>query len=314
MQYLTLALDASCDLPKAIYQRFDLATLPLTWLAKPTELPPDNRSDATTEAWYQSLTNGTSHSLAEWSRKELSRDTHLSQSLDNTWLLNSDGALIITPAKHHHPGYDHWNRQAATLQPQLDRVRHAANLHSHFRLRVMDSSHILAAYGLLVQEVAHLHRDQGLSIDKLRLPLLAFSRRIKHLYSVPAFANPALYPQTPAFPTLNGLRRFVMSHRGTLPVFQTLDEQEELVGHATAADPITPVVDLACTALKQNRLNHATVNASFAGEIEPLHQHPAIRRLHEMVSQQGGHLWLSQMSGSSAIHCGENAFSVAFVN
>lgn len=314
MQYLTLALDASCDLPKAIYQRFDLATLPLTWLARPTELSPDDRSDATTEVWYQSLTNGTPQSLPELSRKELSRDTHLSQSLDDTWLLNSDGALIITPAKHRHPGYEHWNHQAATLQPQLDRVRHAANLHSHFRLRVMDSGHILAAYGLLVQEVAHLHRDEGLSIDKLRLPLLAFAPRINHLYSVPAFANPALYPQTPAVPKLNWLRRFVMSHRGTFPVFQTLNEQEKLVGHATTADPITPVIDRVCTALEQNRLSHSAVNVSFAGEIEPLHQHPAVRRLHERVSQQGGHLWLSRMSGSSAIRFGENAFSVAVVN
>lgn len=309
MQYLTLALDASCDLPKAIYQRYELTTLPFSWLAKPTELPADDRSWGVTKAWYQALASQTPLSLPE-----LARDTHLSQSLDNAWLLNSDGALIITPAKDHHPGYHHWNHQAAILQPQLDRVRHAANLHSHFRLRVMDSNHILAAYGLLVQEVAHLHRDQGLSIDKLRLPLLAFSPRIKHFYSAPAVAKPSLYPQAPAFPKLNWLERSVMKHRGTYPVFQASDEQEELVGHATVADPITPVVDLVCASLEQNRLNHSAVNASFAGNIDPLHQHPAIRRLHEKVSQQGGHLWLSRMAGSSAMRFGEQAFSVAFVN
>lgn len=309
MPYLTLALDSSCDLPKAIYQRYELATLPLTWLAKPTELPADDRSGGVTKAWYQALANQTPCSLPD-----LARDTHLSRALDNAWLLNSDGALIITPAKHRHPGYHHWNHQAAILQPQLDRVRHAANLHSHFRLRVMDSGHILAAYGLLVQEVAHLHRDQGLSIDKLRLPLLAFSPRIKHFYSAPAFAKPRLHPQTPAFPNLNWLKRSVMKHRGTHPVFKASDEQEELVGHASVADPITPVVDLVCVALEQNRLNHSAVNASFAGDIEPLRQHPAVRRLHDIVSQQGGHLWLSRMSGSSALRFGGQAFSVAFVN
>lgn len=309
MQYLTLALDASCDLPKAIYQRFELTTLPLDWLATSTGLPADDRSADVTKAWYETLANQTPHSLPN-----LARDTHLSQALDNHWLLNSDGALIISPAKHRHPGYHHWNHQAAILQPQLDRVRHAANLHSHFRLRVMDSGHALAAYGLLVQEVAHLHRDQGLSIDKLRLPLLAFSSRIKHLYSAPAFANPSLHPQTPAFPQLNWLKRSVMKHRGIYPVFQASNEREEWVGHATKSDPITPVVDLVCAALDQDRLNHSAVNASFAGNIDPLHQHPAVRRLHERVSQQGGHLWLSQMSGSSAMRVGEQAFSVAFVN
>lgn len=309
MHYLTLAVDASCDLPTAIYQRFELTTLPLSWLAQQTELPADDRTAAVTETWFQALANPTAPTLPP-----LTRDTHLSQSLDNIWLLNSDGALIITPAKHRHPGYQHWNHQAATLQPQLDRVRQAANLHSHFRLRVMDSGHSLAAYGLLVQEVAHLHRDQGVSIDKLRLPLLAFSSRIKHLYSAPAFAHPMRYPQTPAFPNVNWLKRSVLKHRGHYPVFLASDEQELPVGHATVNDPVTPLIDWVCAELKQNRLSHPAVNASFAGDIDPLRQHQAVHRLHDIVSQQGGHLWLSQMAGSAAMRYGEQAFSVAFVN
>ncbi len=309
MQYLTLALDASCDLPKAIYQRFDLATLPLTWLANQAELPPDDRSKAVTDAWYQASKNQDSNSFPD-----VHQDIHLSQLLEDNWLINSDGALLITPAKHRHPGYQHWIHQAATLQPQLDRIRHAASLHSHFRLRVMDSGHTLSAYGLLVQEIAHLHRDQGLSIDKLRLPLLAFSPRIRHIYSVPAFATPALYQQTPAFQKLNWLKRTIMNHQKTFPVFQTLDREEQMVNHATTDDPITPVVDWVCAALEASRLKHSAVNASFAGNIKPLQQHPAVRRLHQLVTEQGGHLWLSQMSGSSAYLVGRNAFSVALVN
>lgn len=309
MQYLTLALDASCDLPKAIYQRFDLTTLPLTWLASPDELPPDDRSKTLTDIWYQAAKVPHSRSVPD-----VQQDTHLSQSLENSWLLNSDGALVITPAKHRHPGYQHWNHQAAILQPQLDRIRHAANLKSHFRLRVMDSGHTLSAYGLLVQEIAHLHRDRGLSIDKLRLPLLAFSPRIRHFYGVPAFANPARYPQIPAFQKVNWLKRSIMNHQKTYPVFQTLDGEEQVVSHATADDPITPIVDRVCAALEESRLSHSAVSASYAGEIEPLQQHPAVRRLHQLVTEQGGHLWLSRMSGSSAYLFGRNAFSVALVN
>lgn len=309
MQYLTLALDASCDLPKAIYQRFDLATLPLTWLANPAELPPDDRSKVVTDVWYQAAKDKTFCSAPV-----VQQDTHLSQSLEDSWLLNSDGALVITPAKHRHPGYQHWNHQGATLQPQLDRIRHAANLHSHFRLRVMDSGHTLAAYGLLAQETARLHRDQGLSIDKLRLPLLAFSPRIRHFYSVPAFTKPAPYPQTPAFRKLNWLKQTMMNHQRTFPVFQTLDGEEQMVNHATVDDPITPIVDRVCAALEESRLSHSVVNASYAGEIEPLQQHPAVRRLHQLVTEHGGNLWLSRMSGSSAYLIGRNAFSVALVN
>ena len=299
MQYLTLALDASCDLPKAIYQRFDLATLPVTWLANPAVLPPDDRSKAITDAWYQTADHPTRDALPE-----LHQDTHLSQRLNDSWLLQSDGTLVITPAKHRHPGYHHWNHQAATLQPQLDRLRHAANLHSHFRLRVMDSGHTLAAYGLLVQVIAHLHRDQGLTIDKLRLPLLAFAPRIRHFYSVPAFANPMLFPHNPTFPPLNWLKRSIMAHQKTFPVFQVLDGEDTMVQR----------VDLVQAALEESRLSHSAVNASFAGDIEPLQQHPAIRRLHQIVTAQGGNLWLSPMAGSSACLFGRNAFSLALVN
>ena len=309
MQYLTLALDASCDLPKAIYQRFDLATLPVTWLANPAVLPPDDRSKAITDAWYQTADHPTRDALPE-----LHQDTHLSQRLNDSWLLQSDGTLVITPAKHRHPGYHHWNHQAATLQPQLDRLRHAANLHSHFRLRVMDSGHTLAAYGLLVQVIAHLHRDQGLTIDKLRLPLLAFAPRIRHFYSVPAFANPMLFPHNPTFPPLNWLKRSIMAHQKTFPVFQVLDGEDTMVQRATDEDPITPIVDLVQAALEESRLSHSAVNASFAGDIEPLQQHPAIRRLHQIVTAQGGNLWLSPMAGSSACLFGRNAFSLALVN
>lgn len=309
MQYLTLAMDASCDLPPAIYQRFDLATLPLTWLATPARLPPDDRSKAVTTAWYQTPDNPTRDSLPE-----LHQDTHLSQWLNDRWLLQSDGTLIIAPAKHRHPGYHHWNHQAATLQPQLDRLRHAANLHRHFRLRVIDGGHTLAAYGLLAQEVAHWHRDQGLTIDKLRLPLLAFSSRIRHVYSVPAFANPVLFPHTPAFPTVNWLNRSIMIHQQRFPVFQVLNGEETMMNRATGDDPITPIVDVVQSALEESRLSHSAVNASFAGDIEPLQEHPAIRRLHQLVTAQGGHLWLSQMAGSSAYRFGHAAFSVALVN
>ncbi|WP_028672669.1 DegV family protein [Saccharospirillum impatiens] len=310
MQYLTLALDASCDLPNAVYQRFELSTLPLAWLANPTEWSPDDRSIAITDAWYQLAAN-TSPTLP---LHDLNQDTRLSQALENHWLLNSDGALVVTPAKHRHPGYHHWNHQATILQPQLDRIRHAANLHSHFRLRVMDSGHTLAAYGLLVQEIARLHRDEGLSIDKLRRPLLAFAPRIRHIYSTPAAANSMRTLEKPVFPNVNWLQRALLNHQQSYPIFQVLDGQEERIGRATAADPITPVVEQICATLEASRLNCPAVNASFAGDTDPLQQHPAVRRLHQLVTRQGGHLWLSRMSGSSAYLFGKGAFSVAFVN
>lgn len=309
MQYLTLALDASCDLPKAIYQRFDLATLPLTWLASSAELPPDDRSETVTEAWYQAAKDQRNHSAPD-----LQQDTHLSQLLEDSWLLNSDGALVITPAKHRHPGYQHWNHQGAILQPQLDRIRQAAHLRSHFRLRVMDSGHTLAAYGLFVQQAASLHRNQGLSIDKLRLPLSDYSSRIRHVYCVPAFANPIHDAQKGVLPGVNWVRHSLVRLRKRIPIFLTTDEHETLIGEVTGKDPIESVIRHATGLLEQNRLSCSIVNMSIATTRPPLLRHPAILRFHELVNRQGGTLWLSPMSGTSALLFGENALSVAFVN
>ena len=309
MQYLTLAVDASCDLPKAVFQRLELSTLPLAWLSTTTELQPDNRTAEVTDAWYQKL-----DTAEPWMPVNPITDPRLSQYLDDTWLLTSDGVLLITPSRARHPGYNHWNPQAAILQPQLDRVRHAASVSGHFRLRVVDSGQSLAAYGLLVQEVARMHRDLNLSIDRLRLPMQAFSERIHHFFSVPAFAQPTVKPVQPAFPTLPWWRRTVMQRQGTVPLFQARNGEERLVGKAPGADVITHVVEHVCVGLSQNRLNHSAVNASYAGPVDHVQQHPAIRRLHQVVSDQGGHLWLSRMAGSSAVLFGAGAFSVAFVN
>lgn len=309
MQYLTLALDASCDLPEALYQRFELATLPLAWLAPTTLLPPDDRSAAVTRTWY-----GSKETLNRQWLPNLSQDDHLGQRLNDHWLLHSDGALLLTPAKHRHPGYQHWHRQAATLQPQLLRIRRAANLQRHFRLRVLDSGHTLAAYGLLAQELARLHRDQGLTIDKLRRPLLALAPRIQHYYSVPAFRTPAPYPEAPAFPGINRINQTLMASRRRFPVFRVYNGEEQRVHYATPDDPVTPIVEQVTETLETSPLSHPAVNVSFAGQIDPLRQHPAIRQLHHVVSAQGGHLWLSPMAGSSAWLFGHGALSVALVN
>jgi fatty acid-binding protein DegV len=309
MQTLTLAVDASCDLPKALYQRLELSTLPLNWMAAPEGLTPDDRTDAVTEAWYLALGAEPAKPVTD-----PLNDTRLGNYLDDTWLLTSDGTLLITPAKHRHPGYDHWHKQATTLQPQLDQVRHAANLNGHYRLRVVDSGQTLAAYGLLVQAIATLHRDKGYSIDKLRLPLLSFSARITHLFSVPAFANPERYTQIPVFPRLGWLRRSVMGQQKKMPMFRAQDGEEKLVGGVRQDTSISSVVEQFCKELEQSRLSHSTVNASFAGPIDQLHQDPAIKRLHQQVTRQGGHVWLSQMAGSSALVFGAGAFSLAFVN
>jgi len=309
MQYLTLAVDASCDLPKAVFQQFDLTTLPLEWLTTATGLLPDDRTSDTTDVWYQQL-----DSAERWTLLNPITDTRLSQQLDDSWLLTSDGVLLITPNRVRHPGYGHWSPQAAIVQPQLDRVRHAAHLSGHFRLRVVDSGQSLAAYGLLVQEVARMHRDLSQSIDKLRLPMRAFSARITHFFSVPAFARPTVKPVPSAFPALPWWQRRLMHHRGRIPVFQARNGQEQQVNSVLEADVITDVVARVCLALSHNRLTHSSVNVSFAGPMNLVKRHPAIRRLHQVVSDQGGHLWLSRMAGSSAVLFGAGAFSVAFVN
>ena len=308
--YLTLLADATCDLPSSVVTRFEANILP-------TVLEPLNRSEAA--LWVDDRshkhTQAVYHRMSENKDKpwrSLGGDTDaFVPKLTDHWIYHSDSLQVVTPAQSWSPTHKKLRESSFVVQPQLDRRRGAASLKGHFRIRLLDSGQLYAGYGLVMHETMDLHREHKVSIDKLRKPLDAFRKRVQMLYSCP---EPGRLHRLkdPRFETLGWLKQQQLKLGGT-PIFSLHDDQHILIERAPHNQSVDHLLNRVLAELAERRITYRVVNVSYAGPLAEIRTRPLFRKLHEVVLRQGGHVWLSTMSATSAVELGRGALSVAFV-
>lgn len=308
--YLTLLADATCDLPTSVLTRYEADILP-------TLLEPLNRSDST--IWVDDRshkhTQSVYHRMSENRDKpgrSIGADTDaFILHLTDHWIYHSDSVQVVTPAQTWSPTHQRLREASFVVQPELDQRREAANLKGHYRIRLFDSGQLYAGYGLVMHEAMDLHREHHVSIDKLRNPLEAFRKRVRLLYSCP---EPSRLHRLkdPRFETLGWLRQQRLRLGGT-PIFSLHDENHTLLERAPNRDAMDHVLNRALDQLEERRITYRVVNVSYAGPLAEIRSRPLFRKLHDQVLHQGGHIWLSTMSATSAVELGRGALSVAFV-
>ncbi|GGX59977.1 DegV family protein [Saccharospirillum salsuginis] len=308
--YLTLLTDATCDLPSSVITRFEAKVLP-------TILEPLNRSDGT--LWVDDRSH--KHTQAVYHRMTESKDKPWRSlggdtdafilNLTDHWIYHSDSLQVITPAQAWSPTHQKLRESSFVVQPELDQRREAANLKGHYRVRLLDSGQLYAGYGLVMHETMDLHREHKVSIDKLRKPLDAFRKRVQMLYSCP---DPGRLHRLkdPRFETLGWLKQQQLRLGGT-PIFSLHDDQHNLIERAPRKQSVDHLLNRILEELEERRITYRVVNVSYAGPLAEVRTRPLFRKLHEVVLHQGGHVWLSTMSATSAVELGRGALSVAFV-
>lgn len=272
--HIALIADTSCDLPAPVKSRFDAQLLPLGL----------QMADA------------------------------FSDQFKEDWVYHYDSLQAVTPAARYSPTYQQLREAFFEVQPEADLLRQKAYLDENFRIRLLDSGQLYAGYGLVMHEVMRLHRQEHVSIDKLRQPLEAFKERVCLLYSFPD-ARRLVNDRDPRLEELGWLTQQKLRWvSGTLLFRLEHDTGHRLLETVKPEEAIDHLLGLAIQTVEEEPLENRLVNASFAGSLEALRERPLFRDLYQAVLRQKGQLWLSTMSAPSAGHLGPGAFSLAFTH
>lgn len=308
--HLTILADATCDLPGSVLTRFEADILPTALESlkqSKASILIDDRSQRTTKNDYRKML---APNAPVWRPLGGDVDAFI-LSLTDRWLFHSDGLQVVTPTERFSQTHKRLRESAFIVQPELDRRREAVNLKGHYRVRLFDSGQLYAGYGLVMHEALDLHREHRLSIDKLRKPLDAFRKRVHLLYSCPEPVRLHRLGDN-RFRELGWLKQQQIRF-GSTPLFSLHDDEHLMVDRVAPAGALDHLLHLVLDRLRYEPIGYRVVNASYAGPLAEIRSRPLFRELHDLVLQQGGHVWLSTMSASAAVELGRGALSVAFV-
>jgi len=188
-----IVIDATCDLPSSIIERYQVNVLPIHLEFKNISFT-DKRLPEQSNQFYKTTSN------QDISNGKISPATteSFSTALAEKWLYQFDNILVIAPHRKINATLQSVRLSILEMQSKFEQLRMQANLKPAFKIRVIESQSGFAGYGVVLYEALQLASEKARSADQLKQPLDQFIPRIE-TYVLPGNANinPHLLGQPP---------------------------------------------------------------------------------------------------------------------
>ncbi|WP_320826917.1 DegV family protein [Reinekea sp.] len=303
---LGILVDASCDLPTSIYERYQVNILPATLMVN-QQLIIDARDPETTQRFYRS----TSAQQLASARPDSATVGALIDALKASLLYRYDQLLIVTPHLKLSNTLPRVRETVFQIQPQFEPLRLAAQLTHPYKVRILESNSGYAGYGLVLYEALRLIKERARSVDQLKQPLDDFKSSLV-TYVLPGHErfNYELLANPPFNLSWLSLQKLKLTT--SLPVFKIDFKGANYYENIPSGNAERAFLHFAYQQLMGTRLSSHLVNISFAGNLAKLRVLPMVKTLQKYVISQGGKLVYSMMSLSSAAQLGKGALSLSF--
>lgn len=300
-----LVVDSTCDIPESFLQRNQVQILPLSVSGGESPLT-DRRHKTDGLSFYQQW--AARRSLKPVRNPITEHD--VASALVDRWIYDFDHLLIVTPHIKLSSTLQTIRETLVLQHPNLEPLRHQAQLTLPFKVRVVESQSGLAGYGLAVYEALRLMSEKARSIDQLKTPLTAFSQRLE-TFVLPG--NPAQQLKTEPF-ALSWLAAQQQQWKRQQPVFHIGHRGVTLLRSCQQATRLKEFVRLVTQRLGHMQLHNQLICVSYAGNPADLRVSSAYTELQQCVKEKQGRLLFSIMSPASASQLGYGAVSVAFAH
>jgi len=303
---LGILVDASCDLPTSIYERYQVNILPTTLMVKKQPVS-DARDPETTQRFYHS----TSAQQLASARPDSATAEALIGALNTSLLYQYDQLLIVTPHLKLSNTLTRVRETIFQMQPQFEALRLAAQLTHPYKVRILESNSGYAGYGLVLYEALRLINEKARSVDQLKQPLDAFKGSLvtfvlpgHERFNYELLANPPF--------NLSWLSLQKLKLTTSLPIFKIDLDGANYYQNLKTGNVERDFLHFAYQQLTHTQLSSHLVNISYAGNLAQLRVLPVVKTLQQYVKSKGGKLVYSMMSLSSAAQLGKGALSLSF--
>jgi len=299
-----LLVDATCDLPQSIYERYGVHTIP-TFVQCKKQRFADSRDLKATTNFYEETS---SSQIA--SAKVLEPDRKAIRELISEHLIYKyDHLLVLAPHIKNSDMLKILREEIFEQQPFFEKLRLSANLTSSFKIRLIETNTSFTGYGLMLYEALRLMHEKARSVDQLKTPLDKFKQKIE-CYLLPGPHQYKQYSEDPF--DLNWLAIQKLKLGKTTPIFKVDEAGLSLCENIATGNIENLFLEYIYDQITRSNFESHLVNVSYAGKLSRLRVLPRFKSLHEHVKSRGGKLVYSMMSISSAIQLGEGAISISF--
>lgn len=301
-----LLVDATCDLPSSVLERFNVNIIPSRINSK-SDVYVDDRSKDSSIQFYSSLGK---KGIGQFKLNPLT-STGFVELLKADLLYHYDNLLVIAPHLKLNETLTSVRQGILEVQPEIEQLRREARLKNNFKVRVIESNNGFAGYGLNLYEALRLMGEKAHSVDQLKKPLDAFKHCV-NTYVLPGEQglNSELLAEPPFSLNWLSLKKYRFSTQ--LPVFRIADNGFSKIATLKTANATNAFLQLIYDEVTRNTFDNHLLNISYAGNLAHLRVLPTFRALHDHVKNKGGKMVHSVMSPSNGVQLGPGAISVAF--
>lgn len=301
-----ILVDATCDIPTSILKSHHVTILP-TMLNLKSEAFPDARLVNDTLSFYNERPNS---EITEASYNSAGFE-ELKTLLEDNLLYTCDHLVFIAPHIKLSSTLKNIREALFDLQPRLQSLREQALINTPFKVRIIESEHAYAGYGLVLYEALRLLNEKARSADQIKAPLDDFKRTVE-TYILPGHVNGGQQHLSAAPFNLSWLSQKKQQLVRTQPVYKIDQNGFRHMTDIRSNSPENSFLEFTYDYLTRTSLRNHLVNISYAGKLSQLRVTPAFKLLHEHVKAKRGRLVYSNMSPSSATQLGMGALSVSF--
>jgi fatty acid-binding protein DegV len=301
-----LVVDATCDIPSSILERYKVHVLPTSFSIK-AETTLDYREPETSLEFYS---NTSASKLATASAHSCTAEVLISR-LKEDLLYHHDHLLIVAPHLKLSNTLQNFREAILLAQPEFEQLRRAAHIRNSFKIRIIESQTGYAGYGLALYEALRLMGEKARSVDQLKKPLDAFKQRIE-TFILPGHEkfNHQMLADPPYNMSWVTLKKLQLSN--TIPSFRVVENGIVRHHQFKRLNVENDFLSMIYDELTRTKLDNHLVNISFAGNLAQLRVNTTFKALSEHIKNKGGKLVYSSMSPTSAAQLGLGAISVAF--
>lgn len=301
-----LVVDATCDMPASVLERYGVVILPITIRIGETILA-DTRDEEAALAFIESdiSERGADAETASFSVDQI-RDLFLQKLV-----IDYDYVFCLTVMKNRSPIYDNAMKASFAILSDYKPIRFAANHFTPFSLRVIDTQNVFAAQGITMIVAAEMIAA-GEPASKIRSRVEELVKDT-HGYLI---VQDLHYMRARTRKKGESSVSLVSATLGTMldikPILHGNMGQTEPVGKVRGFDNAAKkLFDYAESRVREGLLTpHLSV--SYGGTLLELHALPGFRALRDLCGQKNVTLYESIMSLTGMINLGKGALMVGF--